>query len=275
MDTVEQQGFRERFKCFVIKAAREAKVHTGWIRHHAGHESALIQFAEAILDQSGRFWADFIRFHKKIAFHGAQNGLSQALLKITVPGVPDFYQGSELWNLSLVDPDNRQPVDFRSRIAMLEELRRRADKGRPHLLRDLCHNWEDGQIKLYLTDKALDFRREKASLFLNGGYVPVAATGERADCVCAFARCYEGEWSVTATPRWTTRLTPKDGKSLNQMNWGDTVLLMPDAAPQRWRDVFSAEVIDVSESPDGTRRLPLDVVLRQFPVALLEGVGGQ
>ena len=268
----EQEGFRERFRDFVIKAAREAKIYTGWIRHHAGHEDALARFAEAILDQSDRFWPDFMRFYRKIAFHGALNGLSQVLLKITAPGVPDFYQGSELWHLWLVDPDNRRPVDFRRRVVMLEELRKRADKGLPKHLLDLCHNWKDGRIKLYLTDKALDFRRERSSLFLDGGYVPVAASGENADCVCAFVRCREGQWSVTVTPRWTTRLTSADNKSLNHMSWGDTMLSLPEAAPRRWRDILTTELYETTELTDGVRRLPLDVILRLFPVALLEGV---
>jgi (1->4)-alpha-D-glucan 1-alpha-D-glucosylmutase len=275
LEPVEQQGFCERFKKFVIKAAREAKIYTGWIRHHAEHERALVQFAGAILDQSGRFWADFIRFHRKIAFHGAQNGLSQVLLKITAPGVPDFYQGSELWNLCLVDPDNRRPVDFRSRVAMLEELRKGADKGRQQLLRELCHNWKDGKIKLYLTDKALDFRRERASLFLEGDYVPMEATGEKANCVCAFARRQAGQWSVTVAPRWTTKLTSSNAKSLNHLSWGDTMLSMPDAAPKQWRDVLTGEVFKTTDSTAGARLLGPDAVLRQFPVALLEGVDGQ
>ncbi len=271
----EQKDFCERFKQFVIKAAREAKVYTGWIRPHVAHEGALVRFAESVLDQAGQFWPDFLRFQERIAFHGALNGLAQVLLKVTAPGVPDFYQGCELWHLCLVDPDNRRAVDFRRRVAMLEELRRESDEDRPSLLQRLCHDWRDGKIKLYLTDKALDFRRERASLFLDGSYVPVATGGERADCVCAFARHHAGQWSVTVTPRWTTRLASAYGESLNQMSWGDTALSLPEAAPRRWRDVFSAEVIETSESPDGARLLPLNVILRQFPAALLEGVDGE
>ncbi len=271
LEPEEREGFGERFREFVVKAAREAKIYTGWIRHHLGHEAALVQFAEAILDQSDRFWPDFLRFQQKIAFHGAINGLSQLLLKITSPGVPDFYQGSELWHLCLVDPDNRRPVDFRRRVVGLEELRKRADGNRRELLRELCHGWKDGRIKLYLTDEALDFRRERSSLFFEGGYVPVAATGEKAHCVCAFARHRKDQWSLTVTPRWTTRLTSPARRSLSRMSWGDTMLSLPDAAPRRWRNVLTTEVLNVSRLTNRPRLLPLDVVLRLFPVALLEG----
>jgi len=273
-DLAEQQGFGERFEQFVIKAAREAKVYTGWIRQDVAHEEALVRFAGELVALSGRFGADFLRFQNRIAFHGALNGLAQVLLKITAPGVPDFYQGCELWNLSLVDPDNRRPVDFRSRTAMLEELRRQGDEGLPKLLKMLCRDWQNGRIKMFLTDRALGFRRERPSLFLDGGYLPVEAVGDKADSVCAFARCLEGKWSLTVVPRWTTRLVQGRRGSLSSLAWGDTTLSLPKAAPQRWRDVFTAEALEVSRSAQGASTLPVEAALGLFPVALLEGMEG-
>jgi (1->4)-alpha-D-glucan 1-alpha-D-glucosylmutase len=274
LDADEVDSFVERLKGFVIKAVREAKVHSSWIRHNEPHESAVLQFVQAVLERSEKnaFLEDFLRFQRKIARHGALNGLSQVLLKTTAPGVPDFYQGTELWDFSLVDPDNRRPVDFRKRIALLEDLRRWAAGNVSQLLKEILAGWRDGRVKLYLTDKALDFRRDHAQLFLNGDYVPLFAQGPRHNNVCAFGRHKDGSWSLTVTPRWTTRLAASGKPPLGKRVWQDTVLPLPEAAPERWHNALTGETVAAALSERGQKILHLHAILRLFPVALLEGL---
>ena len=165
------------------------------------------EFVIGILDGSKarRFLADFRRFQESIAFHGAINSLSQVLLKIAAPGNPDIYQGNELWDFSMTDPDNRRPVDFAARASLLESLQQPGAKGAQ--LASLLHNWPDGRIKLFLSNKALEFRRRHADVFLRGDYVPVYANGRMAQHVCAFLRTYKKESVLVAVPRFTTVLT--------------------------------------------------------------------
>ncbi|MCL5745388.1 MAG: malto-oligosyltrehalose synthase, partial [Acidobacteria bacterium] len=215
---------------------------------------------------------DFLSFEGRIAYHGALNSLAQVLIKITVPGIPDIYQGTELWTLSLVDPDNRRPVDFQKRIVMLEELRRGETEKRSCLLKDMVAEWKDGRIKLYLTDKALDFRREHAPVFLRGEYLPLATTGLRQSNVCAFARCLDGFWCVTVAPRWTTQLVSEDLLPSTRSIWADTALQLAQGAPDKWRNVLTGEELTVSISPEGNRTLALRKLLDRFPVALLGSI---
>ncbi|HSB13840.1 MAG TPA: malto-oligosyltrehalose synthase [Bryobacteraceae bacterium] len=267
----ENRSFLERLKCFLVKAAREAKDHSGWLRPNQAHEEALVCFAESILDptESNRFLPDFLRFQERLALHGAFNALSQVLIKITAPGVPDFYQGTELWDFSLVDPDNRRPVDYRTRIALLEQLRKRETENLRGLLREIVSGWKDGRIKLYLTDKALDFRRAHTDVFLAGDYLPVEATGAKKDNLVAFCRRHETTWALTVAPRWTTQLTATYRVPLGERAWSDTALRLPEGAPHSWRDVLSGEIVDV-QLREGVRSvLRVRDLLRRFPVAVL------
>lgn len=272
LDPDEMEGFSERFRGFVIKAVREAKTWSSWIAPDQPHEAALLRFVDGILGGSGDgpFLPDFLEFQERVAWHGALNSLSQTLIKITAPGVPDTYQGTEMWDFSLVDPDNRRPVDFRKRIAALEEIHRCASDP-TGLLADLVGCWKDGRIKLFLTDKVLDFRRERASLYLDGDYVPLAVEGPRQSNACAFARAGDGAWALTAAPRWTTQLAPAGQAPLGEEVWTDTRLVLPAAAPTNWRHALSGEILTAPER-DGHRTLYLRDALRRFPVALLAGV---
>jgi len=228
----------------------------------ADYEHALDAFASGLLATGGRFQDSFLPFQRKVAFYGALNGLSQVLLKIACPGVPDFYQGAELWNFSMVDPDNRRPVDYRHRGELLDWLRSRESEGRAALAAELAREPQQEAAKMYVVWKALGFRRDHATLFSEGEYIPVAAGGAHPDCVVAFARRRAGEWALAVAPRWITRLhcTPPN---LNSCNWGDTALQLPSGAPQKWTNIFTGvtgHVPSISE------------ILRDFPVALLEGL---
>jgi (1->4)-alpha-D-glucan 1-alpha-D-glucosylmutase len=266
----EEESFLHRVQEFLIKAVREAKVHSGWIRPNEAHEKELLRFARDIFSAApSSFRKDFLRFQRKLAWHGALNSLTQLLIKITAPGVPDFYQGCELWDFSMVDPDNRRPVDFRSRIRMLEDLRKGESERSRGLLREILSNWQDGRIKLFLTDKALGFRHANPELFRDGSYLPLEAAGPRQANLFAFARS-GASWCVSVAPRWTTQLASVGRMPMGASAWQETVLRLPASAPEAWQNVFTGESV-ATELRDGARLVKVAEVLKRFPVALLQG----
>ena len=159
--------FVQRIKAYIVKAVREAKVHTAWLKPDTEYENAYVSFAEKILARSeaNEFLKDLIPFCRRVSHYGILNSLSQTLIKITSPGVPDFYQGSELWDLSLVDPDNRRPVDFEKRRAMLAGIREQDDADIGRLVQDLLATREDGRIKLFLIYRALKAKKANREIF--------------------------------------------------------------------------------------------------------------
>ncbi|HKY05745.1 MAG TPA: malto-oligosyltrehalose synthase, partial [Blastocatellia bacterium] len=263
----DHDEFVERIKSYMIKALREAKIHSFWLEPHLEYEAAVLEFVEAVLTPSPRnhFLINFIRFEKKTAFYGALNSLSQALLKITSPGVPDFYQGTELWDLNLVDPDNRRAVDFSRREAFLREIRERERDGVLPLIDELLANREDGRVKLFLIYRALNARKQNKRLFDEGEYIALKARGSRKDHLVAFARRSEGRWAVVVAPRLMTRLVKPESLPLGKHVWGNTVIELPEAAPSAWRNVFTDAVIE------GEKTLAAADVFSRFPCALLIG----
>ena len=186
--------FIERLKAYLVKAVREAKVHTEWLKPDEDYEKGFIDFAEAILrpGDDNRFLADFVPFAESVAHSGMLLSLAQTLLKMTAPGVPDIYQGTEFWDLSFVDPDNRRPVDFAERRRQLADLKTAEARDRIALLRDLLARWQDGRIKLYLSYKLLTARRESSRAFRRGGIS--AAAGRRRDERPGLRFCPAFEW---------------------------------------------------------------------------------
>jgi (1->4)-alpha-D-glucan 1-alpha-D-glucosylmutase len=269
----EVSEFRQRLQAYMIKAAREAKVHTNWLHPDEAYENALASFVEACLDTSrpNDFLDDFLRLQGSIAYYGALNSLAQALLKITSPGVPDLYQGTELWDFSLVDPDNRRPVDFSKRAQMLSGMKRLKGDDPAQLVRELLARWGDGRIKMYLISRALDFRRAHASLFESGDYDLLSASGERKEHVLAFARRDGNTWALVAVPRLVTGLSAPSRSPVGRGVWKDEVLNLPPGAPGRWVNVFTGESLRTFGGPK-SRAMHLCDVFRGFPVALLMGV---
>lgn len=269
LQTEEIPAFRRRLKSYMIKAAREAKVYTGWTAPNSGYENALLGFCDSILDETGaqQFLEDFLETLSRPAGFGALNSLCQLLLKIGSPGAPDFYQGSELWEFNLVDPDNRRPVEFRKRMRILKEIKRRESKTPDTLIAELLANWKDGRIKLYVTYKALSFRRSHRDLFLEGEYIPLACSGAKEDNVVAFLRKKEDRWALVAVPRLAAKLAAP-GAPLGELAWGDTSLIVPPEAPDSWANVFTGRRV---QAPSGHERgrLSLNRVFAGFPVALL------
>jgi (1->4)-alpha-D-glucan 1-alpha-D-glucosylmutase len=185
--------------------------------------------------------------------------------------VPDFYQGTELWDLSFVDPDNRRPVDFAKRTGWLEELKQREKKDRASLISELVQHWSDGRIKLYTIYKGLNFRRAENDLFDTGDYIPLQTSGKVKDNVCAFARRKDGAWALTAAPRLMTRLTEAGAAPLGERAWGKSVLTLPGDAPDRWMNIFTGEELKISPVGDG-KQLRVADVFQAFPVAMLASV---
>lgn len=275
LDDAELADFHDRFQVYVRKCAREAKEHTSWTQPNEAHESALAKFVDGLFDsKAGKsFREDFIQLQPTLAFYGAINALSQVLLKATAPGVPDFYQGTELWNFSLVDPDNRRPVDFRIRGELLEELKHGEAADLAALVRDLSKQWRDGRIKLFTTAKTLEFRRAHANLFAQGEYIPLSAEGPHAGNVFAFVRRWEKEWCLVAVPLRLKGIFPEGESLASGSLWDGTVLTLPEDAPALWKNEFTGASAELTVSPKGIQRLPVSQVLGAFPVGLLSCCG--
>jgi (1->4)-alpha-D-glucan 1-alpha-D-glucosylmutase len=265
-------AFRDRIVAYMEKATREAKVHTSWVNPNEEYDEATRRFVAGILDprRSSRFLADLAAFSRRIAFFGRFNSLTQTLIRLTAPGVPDLYQGCELWDLSLVDPDNRRPVDFGLCARLLEELERAAAADLPGLARELLATAEDGRIKLHLIRCALALRRTRPELFLAGSYTPLTATGQAADHVLAFARSHGDAEIVVVAPRLTARLA--DGQERPPVGelWGECWLQLPHApVGAGYLDRLSGAHLTVA-TRNGTPGTAMSDTLASFPVALLE-----
>jgi (1->4)-alpha-D-glucan 1-alpha-D-glucosylmutase len=256
----------DRINAYMLKAAREAGEHTSWLEPQEEYESALARFAGALLGgmPQNPFILSFAPFCEKIAAYGRYNSLSQCLLKIAVPGIPDFYQGAELLQLTLVDPDNRRPVSY----GRLRELHRAIGSRAPDS-RVPAHEWlrkkGDGRIKLFVIARALAFRRRRQDLFQNGRYVPLASSGPHRSRIIAFARVLEQQWCVAVVPRFLTGLVAPHRDPLGTSLWKDTAVVLPAGAPRSWENVFTGERIRCREG------LAAGTALRDLPVALLKG----
>ena len=204
----------QRVRQFVLKALREAKVHTSWAAPDEAYEADVAAFVEAILGSTA-FIDDLAALAARCAEIGASSSLALVVLKLAAPGVPDIYWGNEDWDLSLVDPDNRRPVDFAARAGRLG----------------------DGGRKLEVTRAGLELRRRDPELFAHGAYVPIEVSGLDAEHVLAFARVHEGRWAIAAVSRLTARLE----------GWDGTRLVLPAGAPRRWHDALTeTTVLDLS-----------------------------
>jgi (1->4)-alpha-D-glucan 1-alpha-D-glucosylmutase len=269
----EAAAFASRIQQYMLKATKEAKLNTSWINPNEAYDEALKRFVAEILTAgpANRFLADFAAFHPRVARLGMVNSLAQTLLKIAAPGVPDFYQGTELWDFSLVDPDNRRPVDFSARVALLKGLQQRIAEGNlAALARDLVAHWEDGRIKLYTIHRALQCRRRSPDLFQAEDYVPLQTGGVAAGRVLAFARRGATGIVLTVVPRLVAALT--DGGAqlpLGPDVWQDTWTEVPaDVPAAAYTNLLTG--VRVTVPAQGRGHLRVGDLLADFPVALME-----
>jgi (1->4)-alpha-D-glucan 1-alpha-D-glucosylmutase len=274
-DADELARLCERVTAYMVKAAREAKIHSSWINPDAGYEEATGSFVQALLSRGSPnlFLPDFVAFQRRVARAGAFSSLSQLLLKLTSPGVPDIYQGNELWDFSLVDPDNRRPVDYEARQAALQEIKAiHTGEGPAACAQRLIDTMPDGRIKLYLTWKTLALRREREPLFREGGYLPLKAHAQRAEHVCAFARRHADEVVLVVVPRLLGELMGEDARQLpvGKTAWGDTWLELPEGIKgEKWVNAYTGEILS-ADKRDGRGGLALACLFDTFPYALLK-----
>jgi len=210
----------DRIQKYMLKAIKEAKVNSSWIQPNEDWENAVKQFIAGILKADHGFRSKFDPAAATVAWHGMLNSLAQTILKFTVPGVPDIYQGTELWDFSLVDPDNRRPVDFTLCQRLLDEVRTEAAE-------TLFKTWQDGRIKLSITSQLLHLRQSAPALFESGSYYSFYANGDRADCCVAFSRELGSHMILVIVPRFTTRL----GTAGSGFDWKETELLFDKTLP--------------------------------------------
>jgi (1->4)-alpha-D-glucan 1-alpha-D-glucosylmutase len=275
MNEKEYAEFVSRICSYMEKALREAKVHTSWISPNTEYESAFQNFLAAILDRSpgNNFLTAFQRFQARIVRAGIFNSLSQTVLKITSPGVPDFYQGTEVWNFSLADPDNRRLVDYDLLRSLLKKLREVQYQNPENLVDQLIQDPSDGAIKLYVTRSALRFRQASRDLFAKGAYTALRATGEKHRHVIAFSRSYRQREAVVVAGRFFALLGADKCLPIGKDTWGDSaVVLRRPVVATHYRELFTGRVI-ATEERNGTLVLPVSEVFSSLPIALLASGG--
>jgi (1->4)-alpha-D-glucan 1-alpha-D-glucosylmutase len=266
-DQKEYPAFTERLTQYAVKAVREAKVHTAWLKPDNDYEEAFLSFIEHILRsiEENQFLAAFMPFQRKVAFYGMLNSLSQTIIKLTAPGVPDLYQGTELWDLNLVDPDNRRPVDFGMRISFLREIQAKARSSALELISELRTTEHDGRIKLFLIYMVLKARKENTGLFEKGNYAALKVSGQLREHIIAFSRHHGTTWALTIAPRFLTALVKEGEYPLGHRVWADTSIHLPKGAPSLWKDAITQQ---------GVKRhgaLLAGDIMRHFPVTMLTG----
>ena len=248
-------AFRDRIRTWVVKALREAKRYTSWVNEDADYESAAVRLIDNVLTPGHAFLTEFRPIAARLAWLGTLNGLSRTVLKCTLPGVPDIYQGTEFWDFSLVDPDNRRAVDYAARTKAL-------DNAKPA---DLLKHWRSGRIKQHVLARLLADRAASPALYENGGYAPLAAEGEKAAHVLAFTRSHDGETLAVIVPRLVSHLMSGDGLVPSSGPWGNTALALPSG---QWRDLLTGREIAVGRDAG-----PIEEFLDDLPIAVLRKSG--
>ncbi len=278
-NSMSLEDIKTRLVRYMQKAGKEAKVHTSWINPNNAYDKAVEKFIDKALKpvKSNRFLDSFLTFQERVSRMGAINSLAQVLLKITSPGVPDTYQGCELWDFSLVDPDNRRTVDFDHRKRLLQNLQpllavpsEQDVRSRTESLREMLDHWENGQIKMFVTACCLRFRREHPDLFLEGDYLPLQVTGKHADNVVAFARQIGEKFSITIAPRLVASLMEPELEWPKNSSWEGTHIILPSGflEKQTLYDLFTRQPLPITLQ-GGQSTLDLTQVFSCWPFALL------
>lgn len=266
-ETLEvSQEFFDRFDAFLVKAIREAKVNSNWSSPNEDYENACKQFVSRLFDKDRAFAKTFIPFAEVVIRYANVYALSQVLIKITAPGIPDIYQGCEFWDLSFVDPDNRRPVDYELRRRCLDEIVAKEQEGAISLFHFLKSRRNEGYEKMFVTWKTLNYRRSNNSIFTEGEYIPLKVSGSQLVGL-AFARRLKRHWIIIAIPLALARNRELDQPYASDPDSSVTILLPADA-PTRFKNIFTGE--DVVSSG----QISFFDAFKDFPVALLEGKAG-
>ncbi|WP_020563933.1 malto-oligosyltrehalose synthase [Methylosarcina fibrata] len=269
----ELERYRERIRNYMIKAIREAKQETSWVNPDEAYEQAVDDFVCRCLDVKTRspFLTDFVHFEKQIRKPGLLNALAQTVLHLTSPGVPDLYQGSELWQFTLVDPDNRRPIDFHRHERILDEMEAllaESDGDRGPLIDALLGTMDDGRIKLFTVTLTLRFRLRHSALFQQGEYIKISVRGRHADHCLAYARKIPDDFAVIVVPRLTASLFNAGFDPPFQGFWDNTWLELPPDAPTDYREWFSRRKMAATPAEDHLQLRVRDV-FNAFPFAIL------
>jgi malto-oligosyltrehalose synthase len=257
-----EDNFEERVTAYIEKGLREAKTHSNWTTPNAEYEEAAKNFAQSLLKTDTEFFKDFTEFHKTIADFGVINSLSQLILRFTCPGIPDTYQGTELWDLSLVDPDNRRTVNYKKRQKFLKDF---SQKSGDQFFKNLWETRCDGAIKLWLLRELLHLRSENAELFLKGEYFPIQVEGAFKNHVFAFARRFENAWCVVAIPLFLAKLCEGKCEEIFTIEWKDTRIVLPDGAPEGWADVLKKRDVVFK------KEIMVGEIFKKLPFRILKG----
>lgn len=233
------ENYVSRLEQYLEKALREAKSHSDWAAPDNEYETATKKFAVALLDKSAPFWQSFSKLHHTIADYGIVYSLVQVILRFTCPGIPDTYQGCELWDLSFVDPDNRRPVDFEKHEGLLKSLTDREDGA--HFIGELWENRFDGRIKIWLVHSLLQLRSQQQAIFSNGTYIPLTVEGEYKDNILAYARKLGETWLLVAVPMHVAAPCVEQNTPLSKLDWKDTKIVLPKTVKGKWQNLLSGE----------------------------------
>ncbi|MFD0975575.1 malto-oligosyltrehalose synthase [Salinimicrobium gaetbulicola] len=255
------EEFIKRTHAYLEKALREAKVHSSWTEPDESYEKEVFDFVTNLLNEK-EFLNLFLTFQKKIMGYGALKSLGQCLIKLTAPGIPDIYQGTELWDLSYVDPDNRRPVNFQLRKEYLYELMILPKDKLKQELNSLRNKFTTGKIKLYCLHKALDERRNFSEVFLKGEYLPVTLNEKFEDKVVAFVRKEGEKWYLIVVPVMVTSIF-KDDLALKTPVENEPVLSIPSWYPRNWKNIYT------QATWDNPAEFSVKDLFGDFPVALL------
>lgn len=266
-DAEEIKKLSQRLENYMIKAVREAKTHTSWINVNVEYENALIEFIRRVLNspETHLFWKEFLPFQKEVALRGYINSISQIILKFTCPGVPDIYQGTELWTYNLVDPDNRGTIDYKKPRELLNEVK--------PLLRQEITDYsvfmpmESGKMKLFITSTLLNFRKNNYHLFKWGNYIPLPVEGDKFENIVAFVRNYNNKAVIVIVPRLVYHMVSFETPvPLREEAWKNTKIILPkDLNDYTWQDVLTKRLFAPCETQN------LSSVLNTLPAAVLYG----
>ncbi|AQT68457.1 Maltooligosyl trehalose synthase [Anaerohalosphaera lusitana] len=260
----EQWDFRDRLKEYAVKALREAKVHTSWLAVNAEYEESVTGFIDGLFDEGSEFWGDFAEYTEKVSRYGVIKSLAGVVVKMTCPGVPDIYQGSELWNLSLVDPDNRRAVDYAMRERMFERLDTEYSLGNNYSLAELLAEPADGMVKMFVVHRLLEQRQQQKELYRTGTYIPLEIEGDDVGRLIAYARENDGRAVIVLVPRLCYGLTSLPERGIDADKVDGMQIVLPQSLRGDYRCLFSGRHEVVGD------RVSAAKMFSEFPIAVLE-----